>query len=612
MPAATCPSCSAKIRYADGTPAKTAKCPKCGEKIVVGEEEKEKAEYVLFEGAEKGKGTAKAKTAFVAIVVMATAVVATEPQMVNGSIVKVDGSKITVATKDGEKTVWAVGNVAPVIRDGKTVDYGELKPGVQVSIMAEGEDAKKIRIVGAKEEKPKNLDVEFAGIKTSAEKIVYVIDASKSMDTYKVWPSVKNAVVQSVDKLSSDQQFEVVFYRDDAKPLGLRPGRLSIATRTQIDKAKEKVSAETAFGGTAYDAALNTAFSFNPDVVFFLTDGQGFNDSLVASISRSNKAADKQRVGSRIFVVHIELSGYLAHAVRETKDKLSRIAFESNGGYRIVNAKSILQPVNEEKPQGVADRRRIPDEIANPINEKPDIRNNQPVNHPPAAAPRLENIPQAAPVDPWTEFLTQAANKNNNQEQRPSVFLSMTKDRFEQNSKFSASWECRREFHDRLTVDVVIVRNDKSGQFGSEAFIGASSFVMPNGVYDVFYRLGSAGESPSIWLLYGKERKKWPNCKWNGSRDSIYRAYVETLISPILVSDLLPAVGAKTIESRINDIDVVYPDEFRQAISVLVDAAIKPESFSKYERALDAIAEKGEARVGFSSIRNAIASMPEK
>lgn len=71
-----------------------------------------------------------------------------EPQMINGSIKAVDGSKIIVTTKDGtEKTVWAIGKTAPVLVDGKPSDYDVLKAGVKVSIQTDGDDAKKIRVI---------------------------------------------------------------------------------------------------------------------------------------------------------------------------------------------------------------------------------------------------------------------------------------------------------------------------------------------------------------------------------------------------------------------------------------------------------------------------------
>ena len=96
----------------------------------------------------------------------------------------------------------------------------------------------------------------------------------------------KAELVNSLDRLPPDAKFSLVFYNTEpsifADPAGLNA--LMPATLDNKDRAKGRLSAIRADGGTDHTRALLAAFALKPEVVFFLTDAERMDDDEARSI----------------------------------------------------------------------------------------------------------------------------------------------------------------------------------------------------------------------------------------------------------------------------------------------------------------------------------------
>jgi len=115
------------------------------------------------------------------------------------------------------------------------------------------------------------------GVVGEGYKFVYVFDRSGSMggSGRSALRAVKAELLESLKPLDTVHQFQIIFYNERPiifNPTGT-PGRLAFATAANKDRAMRFVDSITAEGGTAHEEALRLALRLQPDVVFFLTDG---------------------------------------------------------------------------------------------------------------------------------------------------------------------------------------------------------------------------------------------------------------------------------------------------------------------------------------------------
>ena len=118
---------------------------------------------------------------------------------------------------------------------------------------------------------------EFLGASATGSRFVYVIDRSWSMDDYGALRAAKNELAASLQQLNAEQQFQIIFYNDQGQiVLTSNGGRFDFfwGTDTQRLDAVRQLKSVRASGGTDHVPALEKALSYEPDVVFFLTDGQ--------------------------------------------------------------------------------------------------------------------------------------------------------------------------------------------------------------------------------------------------------------------------------------------------------------------------------------------------
>lgn len=133
----------------------------------------------------------------------------------------------------------------------------------------------------------------FLGIQDVGTRFVYVIDRSFSMENDNALQAAKLELLASLERLDETQQFQVIFYNNEVTPLEPRSREMLMfwGSDPQRLQVREQVRALGPGGGTAHLPALRKALSYNPDVVFLLTDGAAdtaLKPSELADIKRRN------------------------------------------------------------------------------------------------------------------------------------------------------------------------------------------------------------------------------------------------------------------------------------------------------------------------------------
>lgn len=168
----------------------------------------------------------------------------------------------------------------------------------------------------------------FFGLGTQARgarRIVYVVDRSGSM--MMTLGGVIRELKESIGGLRRTQKFHVIFF-NAGQPLENRPRRLVSAIQAHKRDAFRFFDEITAAGSTDPRPAMRRAFTVDPDLIYFLTDGE-FDAGLLDTLDRMNR---NRRV--RIFT--------LAYVNRKGAALLERIAREHNGQYRYVSEDEVF------------------------------------------------------------------------------------------------------------------------------------------------------------------------------------------------------------------------------------------------------------------------------
>lgn len=136
----------------------------------------------------------------------------------------------------------------------------------------------------------------FLGAADVGSRFVYVIDKSYSMANDNALRAAKAELTASLQRLNDQQQFQVIFYNTDGIEVMQTRDRNSDmfwGTDAQRLSAANQYQTVQPHGGTDHYPALRRALDFNPDVVFFLTDGKEPPLSAAdrASIIRMNRGA---------------------------------------------------------------------------------------------------------------------------------------------------------------------------------------------------------------------------------------------------------------------------------------------------------------------------------
>jgi hypothetical protein len=132
----------------------------------------------------------------------------------------------------------------------------------------------------------------FFGLTTEGRRVVYVVDASRSMNHPHPGPMktrfgrVKLELVRSIGAMRPEQEFFIVYFNDQAWPMPATSMKLAIPSAQQR-YLRWAVEAK-ASGKTDPEQALLMALSLQPDVVYFLTDG-AFKPRVVDRVRTANQ-----------------------------------------------------------------------------------------------------------------------------------------------------------------------------------------------------------------------------------------------------------------------------------------------------------------------------------
>lgn len=167
---------------------------------------------------------------------------------------------------------------------------------------------------------------EFFGIESFGNKVVFVIDHSRSMEGGQRFEKACAELLASITAFTPRQKFCVYLYNHETLPMfGPQDDSESLlrATESNLTRLRAWVEGVLASGGTKPLDAMQRALKLRPDVVFLLTDGAfEEKDNVADSIRDANKS--KSRINTICF------TNRLGEA------QLKQIAKDSGGEYRFV------------------------------------------------------------------------------------------------------------------------------------------------------------------------------------------------------------------------------------------------------------------------------------
>lgn len=180
---------------------------------------------------------------------------------------------------------------------------------------------------------------EFFGLPAEGRRVVYVVDASRSMNHPHPGPMktrfarVKLELVRSISGMRPEQEFFIVYFNDQAWPMPAPT--MKVATASAREKYLRWAVEVKAAGQTDPEQALLAALSLRPDVIYFLTDG-AFKPKIVDVVRAAN-----QRIGVMIHTIGFGDDG--------GELLLREIALQNRGSYQFIPGEE-TEPVSVERP----------------------------------------------------------------------------------------------------------------------------------------------------------------------------------------------------------------------------------------------------------------------
>lgn len=116
--------------------------------------------------------------------------------------------------------------------------------------------------------------IPFFGVEETGYRFVYVLDASGSMYDHNAIGVAKAELLASLEQLDENQQFQVIFYNERPYPLVVQGAEQQLYRGNSTNRmiAAQFIRSVQPDAGTKHLDALLLALSYNPNVVFFLTD----------------------------------------------------------------------------------------------------------------------------------------------------------------------------------------------------------------------------------------------------------------------------------------------------------------------------------------------------
>lgn len=170
------------------------------------------------------------------------------------------------------------------------------------------------------------------GLPGTGTKFLYVFDRSASMSGFEGRPLVaaKRELLQSLRRLESTHQFQIIFYNNRPsvfRPNPAQPPRMVFGEDQNKRLAEDFVRGITADGGTDHLLALQLGLGLAPDVLFFLTDADDpqLTEAELAQIRTRNR-------GTVINAIE-----YGAGPQRSSSNFLVRLARQNGGQHAYVD-----------------------------------------------------------------------------------------------------------------------------------------------------------------------------------------------------------------------------------------------------------------------------------
>src|SRR5689334_8306976 len=107
------------------------------------------------------------------------------------------------------------------------------------------------------------------GVSAEGGSFVYVFDRSLSMQGPPL-AAAKRELLESLKRLKRVQQFQILFYNQDAKLM--QPRQMVFADENGLRQAESYIASVQPSGATDHVQALQLALKMGPSVIFFLTD----------------------------------------------------------------------------------------------------------------------------------------------------------------------------------------------------------------------------------------------------------------------------------------------------------------------------------------------------
>lgn len=124
--------------------------------------------------------------------------------------------------------------------------------------------------------------VSFFGSTTIAKRVIFVVDNSQSMEFNNRWARAKEEIYTAVSNLSPQQEFYVFFFSDKDYPmLGANaPSKLVKLDAPMWEAFHAWVERLGLNGDTMAESALRKAYAMKPDVIYLMTDGEFFDNTV--------------------------------------------------------------------------------------------------------------------------------------------------------------------------------------------------------------------------------------------------------------------------------------------------------------------------------------------
>ncbi|MFK7778190.1 MAG: hypothetical protein QM501_08725 [Gimesia sp.] len=183
-----------------------------------------------------------------------------------------------------------------------------------------------------------NGEVNFFDAVDSGKRFVFVLDSSGSMAAPQGAPirKARSELIASLEGLNQHQQFQIIFYNTETRAMKHRGKQAELLYATDINRtlARQFILSIDPDGGTAHIPALRRALSFQPDVIFFLTDAK--HPQLSSADLNEIRVLNKGRAK-----IHcIEFGEGFPVKRGNSLDKLAR---QNRGSYRYFNVRKFIK-----------------------------------------------------------------------------------------------------------------------------------------------------------------------------------------------------------------------------------------------------------------------------